>query len=417
MRLLRDAAATKPSTFRGGDRLDGWVLYRWDTEFGRIVLAYPVRDGLGMVMPSASLLDELAGDAAALIVVEADYNMPHGPSLEAVDAAVPDMPYGTTWKLLERVLGHPAPYWHSAVRDPELMTEWKPGAPAVQVPAHLTPDPGPLLRLAAEEPDGSHAAAAALHTARGAMWREASSALDQIAKYVDTSEDLASIAVAARPLMPHPPEDIAEEILRDGWRMILARPDILAARCARLGQVLGASRYFPGACEITVAPSSCAEAAQWASRLQPSPRTALATYLGDTGEQQILIDPLTDMPAVRTRDGNIETLAPQRLPAISPLAALTIGNRAAWVRTEDGTVFLAPQVMKGGNYTYGYGGGGPRALARLIDTLLDDITNPAPDHGGEQPPAGLAHATQEGWKGRTPPFTLTRSELEDLRDG
>lgn len=102
--------------------------------------------------------------------------------------------------------------------------------------------------------------------------------------------------------------------------MILARPGALAARCARLGQVLGGNRYFPGACEITANPSSCAEAAQWASRLQPSPRTALATYLGDTGEQQILIDPLTDMPAVHTRDGAIETLAPQRLPTISPLA-------------------------------------------------------------------------------------------------
>ncbi|GAA0920872.1 MULTISPECIES: hypothetical protein [Streptomyces violaceusniger group] len=391
------------------------MLYRWDTEAGRVVLAYPVREGLGMVMPSASLLDELAADAAALAVVEADYNIPHGPSLEAVDAAAPDMPYGTTWKLLGRVLGHPAPYWHSRVRDPELMAEWKPGAPTLKVPARVTPDLGPLLRLAAEEPDGSHAAAAALDTARRAVWDEATGALEQIARYVDASEDIDSIAVAARPLRPHPPEDIAEEILRDGWKMILARPDVLAARCARLGQVLGANRYFPGACEITVDPSSCAEAAQWASRLQPSPRTALATYLGDTGEQQILIDPLTDMPAVHTRDGAIETLAPQRLPTISPLATLTIGHGAVWVRTQDGTVFLAPQVMKGGNYTYGYGGGGPRALAKLIDTLLDDITNPAPDYGAEQPSPGLVHATQEGWKGRTPPFTLTRGELDDLR--
>lgn len=73
--------------------------------------------------------------------------------------------------------------------------------------------------------------------------------------------------------------------------------------------------------------------------------------------------------------------------------------------------------MKGGNYTTDYGGGGPRALAKLIDTLLDDITNPAPDYGAEQPSPGLVYATQEGWKGRTPPFTLTRGELENLRDG
>lgn len=179
--------------------------------------------------------------------------------------------------------------------------------------------------------------------------------------------------------------------------------------------MLGGSEYNPGSCKVTVDPSSCAQAAQWASRLQPSPRIALATYLGDDRDQDILIDPVTDMPAVHTRGGKIETVAPQRLPAHSPLATLTIGNASVWVTTTDGTVFLAPQ--RGGGYTYGYGGGGPTALARLIDLLLKDITHPAPGYEAERPPAGLDHATEEGWKDRRPPFTLTRAELEALRDG
>ncbi|MFF3733345.1 hypothetical protein ACFYXM_24265 [Streptomyces sp. NPDC002476] len=86
---------------------------------------------------------------------------------------------------------------------------------------------------------------------------------------------------------------------------------------------------------------------------------------------------MTDMPAARTGDV-IETVAPQRLPAHSPLADLTIGrgHNSVWVTTQDGTVFPAPQI--GGGYTYGYAGGGPIALARLIGLLLDDITHTAP---------------------------------------
>ncbi|MER6499240.1 hypothetical protein ABT218_07570 [Streptomyces sp. NPDC001455] len=90
-------------------------------------------------------------------------------------------------------------------------------------------------------------------------------------------------------------------------------------------------------------------------------------------------------------------------------------TREVWVTTQDGTVFPAPQI--GGGYTYGYAGGGPIALARLIGLLLDDITHTAPGYDGQLPSAGLRHAVEQGWKGRTPPFTLTRAELEALRDG
>lgn len=54
------------------------------------------------------------------------------------------------------------------------------------------------------------------------------------------------------------------------------------------------------------------------------PPHRVATHLGD--ERDILIDPVTDMPAVRNGRGTIETVAPQRLLAQSPLATLTIGR-------------------------------------------------------------------------------------------
>jgi hypothetical protein len=114
---------------------------------------------------------------------------------------------------------------------------------------------------------------------------------------------------------------------------------------------MGPRQYFPGSCKVTVDPALCAQAAQWAARLQPSPRTALAIDLGNGQEHTILVDPVTEMPAVRTDEGMIETVAPQRLPTLSPLAALTIARRSVWVTCEDGTVFLAPQI--GPSYTYG----------------------------------------------------------------
>ncbi|MER8235808.1 hypothetical protein [Streptomyces sp. NPDC094049] len=63
----------------------------------------------------------------------------------------------------------------------------------------------------------------------------------EITEYVDASDGIASIAVAARPVMPHLPQPVAEEILRDGWRIFLHRTDDLATEYACRGHVLGAA--------------------------------------------------------------------------------------------------------------------------------------------------------------------------------
>ncbi|MGP3991599.1 hypothetical protein [Streptomyces sp. 3N207] len=183
-----NAVATRPTRFMGAQRRTGWVLYRWDTQLGEVVLAHTVRGEMGTTFPGHALLRELADDAVALAVVEPDYNIPHGPSLEAIDAAGPDEYYGTTWRRLEQLLGMPAPYWHGNLRDPELMMAWRPGAATVTVPAVVVPDPAPLLRLAAQEPDGSHAAVAALALAREAVWDSAEDARREINEHVDTSD-------------------------------------------------------------------------------------------------------------------------------------------------------------------------------------------------------------------------------------
>jgi len=45
-----------------------------------------------------------------------------------------------------------------------------------------------------------------------------------------------------------------------------------------------------------------------------------------------------------------------------------------WIRTSDGGLWLAP-FLPGVGLSWGYSGGGPAALATLLDRLLDDITS------------------------------------------
>lgn len=83
-----------------------------------------------------------------------------------------------------------------------------------------------------------------------------------------------------------------------------------------------------------------------------------------------------------------------------------------WIRTADGTIYPAPQSA-GFGPSWGYTGSGPGTLALLIDTLLTDITAPAPDDINGAPES-LELLTQR----RLPRSTvLTREQLEAARRG
>jgi hypothetical protein len=98
----------------------------------------------------------------------------------------------------------------------------------------------------------------------------------------------------------------------------------------------------------------------------------------------------------------------QRLPTVSPLAEVILSHGAVWIRTEDGGLYLAPNVS-GVGLSWGYGGGGPAALANLLDKLLDDITAPAVrDYG--KPPAGLRRLIQSTLQDDDP-IRYTRNQL------
>ncbi|WP_328373782.1 hypothetical protein OG800_50920 (plasmid) [Streptomyces sp. NBC_00445] len=102
----------------------------------------------------------------------------------------------------------------------------------------------------------------------------------------------------------------------------------------------------------------------------------------------------------------------QRLPTHSPLAALVLSAGICWIRTEDQTLWLAPE-REGWGIGYGYSGNGCLALARLVDVLLDDISAPAvrPDD-----PAA-PHALFELLRDAPDTATYTRAQLLAARAG
>jgi hypothetical protein len=54
------------------------------------------------------------------------------------------------------------------------------------------------------------------------------------------------------------------------------------------------------------------------------------------------------------------------------LASIDLSDNTVWIRTEDGGLWIAPEHPNAG-LNWGYKGGGPMALAKLLDHLIDDI--------------------------------------------
>ncbi len=82
---------------------------------------------------------------------------------------------------------------------------------------------------------------------------------------------------------------------------------------------------------------------------------------------------------------------PQRISTLAPLSEVVLSGSTVWIRTSDGGLWLAP-ALPGRGLSWGYRGGGPYALAALLDRLLDDITGPPVAY--EKPPLGLLSLIQ-----------------------
>jgi hypothetical protein len=207
-------------------------------------------------------------------------------------------------------------------------------------------------------------------------------------------------------------------VLRAGWAQIVERRDVLAAAAARAARDWDGGKAWPVGRPAQFDPASCAAATEWTARLHPAaagqPPTVLERHLlehvseVDVGE--LLYDDASGCPALRRTDhlGKVTVYAcvPQRISTVAPLSEVILSGATVWVRTGDGGLWLAPS-MPGRGLSWGYGGGGPAALAALLDRLLDDITGPPVAY--EDPPPGLASLIRDTPREGT--TTYTRAQL------
>lgn len=85
-----------------------------------------------------------------------------------------------------------------------------------------------------------------------------------------------------------------------------------------------------------------------------------------------------------------------------PLPVLIVSDGICWIRTQDGTLWLAPE-KEGWGIIWGYSGNGCHTLARLIDALLEDISAPAIRPGAPPHPAACTNCCATPCRPAPPP--------------
>jgi hypothetical protein len=438
--VLTRAAPPEPSRFSGSRTVGGFVVLDWETGYGTVGWAHPVHAARPSAVSLARAVREQAGDSAheayaALVTPLLLRNPDQSPELRAVDL-YPDGAvsgeYEPAWHELAAVLGTSVPWFHYALRDVETIARWKPVDPPAIVPAR---DPalgtGPLLELAADEPDGSPAAAVCLWLARHLRRELAASAQRDIsavrAAAGDPDGNCAYVRIAAVPApVPRPADDEpGETTRRAGWAQITERRDVLAEAVARVVLDWDSGRSWPAADVAEFDPVSSPAAAEWTGRLRPAPaeqpptvlERRLLEHVGSTDHGVLLYDDASGCPAVRRTDrlGKVTVFASvaQRISTVAPLSAVTLGGHTVWIHTEDGGIWLAPE-LPGHGLSWGYSGGGPVALAELLGNLLDDITSPAVSRQAE-PDDGLFSLVENSPKDSV--TTYSRAQLLAARTG
>src|ERR1035441_5262144 len=390
-KVLTQPAPAAPGRFRGARTVGGYVILDWVTAYGTVGWAHSLRSG----NPAARRLgqavyehfwDHMHEVYAALVLPRAAVNLDLAPRLDAIDlysdSRLSDS-YEVTWQQLAAVLGTRPPWVHPALRDPGTI-----------VPANHAEHPvRALIELAADEPDGSPAAAVCLWLARQLRRQDTETAQQDIreirAAAADPASDCAYVHIAATPaplLRPDSAEP-GEMTRRAGWAQITERRDVLAAAAAEAVQRWDGGEAWPVGEIAEFDPASCPAAAEWAGRLRPAPagqpptvleRQLLENLRGpDRGE--LLHDDASGCSAVRrtshTGEVTVYACVPQRISTLAPLSEVTLSGETVWIRTSDGGLWIAPS-LPGHGLSWGYSGGGPHALTALLDRLLDDITSP-----------------------------------------
>ncbi|HWD02508.1 MAG TPA: hypothetical protein VG674_08665 [Amycolatopsis sp.] len=408
--------ARRPAEYLGADVLRRtqlarpWaVLQRWSTDHGTIVIAWPVN---GNTITEAQIRPHTP-DASACLRIGPRYGR-FGPELLTRNHAT-DSETTVEWPDLARVTGRPMPFWPYSLRVPELIAAWAPGDPAVR--HHGTGAPGlditPLLQMAILHRPEDPIHRAMIYTAQSVQTGAVPvSDLDTVETWL--AEGVLRpdhITVAALPAAQiEDPVELDAATLYSGWRELQRRDDWLAEQCMDvLASWNGGQHLMQG--QAVQLDLDSATTREFLTRLRPVTRTALYKQIDPNKTGDAMVDPLTDAPVVIEHDASRATvLAPDHLPPGSPLAALILDGEV-WVRTEDGTLYLAPLDTNTG-LGWGFSGAGPYALAILTSKLLNDIAAPGARLDEGPPDQGLLTLFTTDWPAGT---TLTRAQLQEAR--
>ncbi|MFJ9777217.1 hypothetical protein ACIRVF_39300 [Kitasatospora sp. NPDC101157] len=391
----------------------------WATAIGVIRMLHTTKEKTASAMATA-LAD--AGNREIVTVCALYGDLGHtGPALVAADTAQPRIEYEARWGQVAELTGHSLPWWPSQLRRPEVIRLWAPGAPAVvaDVP---TDDRERTLRRAAENPAFSKTARTALTAMADAIRNgRVENVASEIKIFSDHSDRLQTkLVIAARHDNTAHPIDVEddEEVLEAGWREIVAstQPDAVAAANLALGY---RPKLLPYGHFTDVRARAGNAADQWARRLTIcDPTAGHATLAEGADVDAFFIDPLTDMPVVRTKsDGDKSAkwlfYAPLSLPAGRGELASVVLDDTVWITTTDGQIHPAP-CTSGEHLWWGDGWGDrPTEAAHVINQLLDDLAAPIGlDGHWSKAPAGLTRLLNKDHGHGT---NLTRATLLHAR--
>ncbi|WP_331721351.1 hypothetical protein [Streptomyces sp. NBC_00212] len=227
-----------------------------------------------------------------------------GPSLVAADTAHPGIEYEADWSDVAALAGQDLPWWPGTLRQAPLIRQWQPGSPAAVVEVPASTSEKTLRRAAGNDTFDVTARAAATDMANSIR----NDRIDHTAHDIEIfckdgyGENPNPVVAGAVPdTTRHPlPCDGDRQALKAGWHKLAlsSHPDAVAA----LEIVIGREPEllpFGSVTEIPV--QSGTISARWTSRLTMcDPTAAHAVLAQDDRAEAFFLDPLTDMPVLRT---------------------------------------------------------------------------------------------------------------------
>ncbi|MGW5353392.1 hypothetical protein ACWERV_23135 [Streptomyces sp. NPDC004031] len=304
---------------------------------------------------------------------------PWGPALVAADTAHPGIEYEASWGVVADLVGQKLPWWPPLLRLTSLIRSWKPGTAPAVVEAPVGDRERALRRAAANPALDAASQAAATEMANGIRNQQIDNAVQDVEIFCEEEvgpRPRQIVAGAVPDTRNHPlPSGGDGRALREGWHKIAlhTHPDAVAALDIASGRD---PRLLPFGTVTDVPVQDGTVSDRWSRRLTMcDPTAAHAVLAQDVKADAFFVDPLTDMPVLRTHGPKPRWrfYAPLSLPAGGAELASVVLHHAVWVTTSDGQVHPAPCTPF--EHLWWGDGWGDRAseAAAVVDQLLDNL--------------------------------------------